>query len=205
MEPSTRTFSSRNRCVFGDDAPILLNSFFSFLLSFSSSLSLSKKKKKKRLDWTLKLTPHLPPPPHPPPLTPLPQNKTKKVIIVEDKKWGPAERDALYKGLETFGVGGWRAMVDTLLPRWDETALRVKAGRLMGTQSLARYVGWKGGREAVDAEFARNKELGEATGCWKGGVLVEDDAGSVAAELARRAASSAAAAAAAAAAGGGAQ
>ena len=83
-------------------------------------------------------------------------------------------------------------MVDNLLPRWDETALRVKAGRLMGTQSLARYVGWKGSREAVDAEFARNRELGEATGCWKGGVLVEDDAGSVAAELARRAAAAAA-------------
>ena len=125
--------------------------------------------------------------------SPPPPTKKNKVIIVEDKKWGPAERDALYKGLETFGVGGWRAMVDNLLPRWDETALRIKAGRLMGTQSLARYVGWKGSRERVDAEFAKNKELGEATGCWKGGVLVEDDAGSVAAELARRAAAAAAA------------
>jgi hypothetical protein len=127
--------------------------------------------------------PFLPPPPN--------QKKRPKVIIVEDKKWGPAERDALYKGLETFGVGGWRSMVDALLPRWDETALRVKAGRLMGTQSLARYVGWKGDKEAVDAEFTANRELGEATGCWKGGVLVEDDAGSVAAELARRAAAAA--------------
>ena len=128
--------------------------------------------------------------PPPTPLSPNQKNQNK-VITVEDKKWGPAERDALYKGLETYGVGGWRAMVDNLLPRWDETALRVKAGRLMGTQSLARYVGWKGNREAVDAEFARNRELGEATGCWKGGVLVEDDAGSVAAELARRAAAGA--------------
>jgi len=130
--------------------------------------------------------------PNPPP----PNPTNTQVIIVEDKKWGPAERDALYKGLETFGVGGWRSIVDTLLPRWEETALRVKAGRLMGTQSLARYVGWKGNREAVDAEFAKNKELGEATGCWKGGVLVEDDAGSVAAELTRRAAAAAVAAAA---------
>jgi len=134
-----------------------------------------------------------PPSASPSPFSPLPRTKKKrpKVIIVEDKKWGPAERDALYKGLETFGVGGWRSMVDALLPRWDETALRVKAGRLMGTQSLARYVGWKGDKEAVDAEFTANRELGEATGCWKGGVLVEDDAGSVAAELARRAAAAA--------------
>ena len=142
---------------------ILLNSFFFFLLLFSKPRPRPKKKNQ------------------------------KQVIIVEDKKWGPAERDALYKGLEIHGVGGWRAMVDSLLPRWEETALRVKAGRLMGTQSLARYVGWKGNKEAVDAEFAKNKELGEVTGCWKGGVLVEDDAGSVAAELARRAAAAAAA------------
>ncbi len=31
----------------------------------------------------------------------------------------------------------------------------------------------------VDAEYAKNKAIGEAIGCWKGGVLVEDDAGSV--------------------------
>lgn len=36
-----------------------------------------------------------------------------------------------------------------------------------------------GCREAVEAEYAKNKELGERIGCWKGGVLVEDDDGSV--------------------------
>lgn len=34
-------------------------------------------------------------------------------------------------------------------------------------------------REAVDAERADNKAIGDKTGCWKAGVLVEDDAGSV--------------------------
>ena len=34
-------------------------------------------------------------------------------------------------------------------------------------------------RDAVEAEFQKNKELGEATGCWKSGMLVEDDNGSV--------------------------
>ena len=36
-----------------------------------------------------------------------------------------------------------------------------------------------GDRSAVEAEFKKNKALGESIGCWRGGVLVEDDAGSV--------------------------
>ena len=56
----------------------------------------------------------------------------------------------------------------------------------MGSQSLARYPNWKGDRAAVDAEQARNRALGEQTGCWKSGVLVEDDNGSVAKALAAR-------------------
>lgn len=31
----------------------------------------------------------------------------------------------------------------------------------------------------MDAERAVNKAIGDRTGCWKAGVLVEDDAGSV--------------------------
>lgn len=64
--------------------------------------------------------------------------------------------------------------------QWDETALRIKASRLFGSQSLARYAGWKGPRAAVEAEYARNKRIGERIGCWKAGVLVEDDHGTVA-------------------------
>ncbi|CAL8462744.1 g2277 [Coccomyxa elongata] len=105
--------------------------------------------------------------------------KPKKVVLVDDKKWGSAERDLLYQGLEKYGVGKWGDICAELLPRWDEQAVRVKAARLLGSQSLARYVGWKGNREAVEAEYSKNKELGERIGCWKGGVLVEDDDGSV--------------------------
>ena len=129
------------------------------------------------------------------------------------------------QGLERYGVGKWREISSELLPRWDETTLRVKASRLFGSQSLALYPGWKGnrcnhsqackmylheperlfswpllarserhclialcpapylipcgGREAVEAEFKINKEIGEKTGCWKTGYLVEDDNGSV--------------------------
>lgn len=31
----------------------------------------------------------------------------------------------------------------------------------------------------MEAEFKLNKEIGEKTGCWKSGVLVENDAGDV--------------------------
>ena len=31
----------------------------------------------------------------------------------------------------------------------------------------------------MDAEFRKNKELGERLGCWKGSYLVEDDGSSV--------------------------
>jgi hypothetical protein len=40
----------------------------------------------------------------------------------------------------------------------------------------------------VDAEREKHKALGEQTGCWKGGVLVEDAKGSVAAALGEQAA-----------------
>lgn len=38
-------------------------------------------------------------------------------------------------------------------------------------------------REAVDAEQAKNRKLGEELGCWKAGVLVENDNGDVAKAL----------------------
>ncbi|KAK9828761.1 hypothetical protein WJX72_001961 [[Myrmecia] bisecta] len=105
--------------------------------------------------------------------------KPKRVVLVDDKKWGQAERDLLYKGIEKYGIGKWREMSEELLPKWDDQALRIKASRLMGSQSLARYMGWKGSREAVDAEQKKNKEIGDKLGCWKAGVLVENDDGSV--------------------------
>ncbi|KAK9838137.1 hypothetical protein WJX81_003339 [Elliptochloris bilobata] len=105
--------------------------------------------------------------------------KPKTLVIVEDKKWGDAERDLLYKGIEKYGIGKWNEISAELLPKWDDQAIRVKASRLMGSQSLARYVAWKGNKAAVDAEYAANKALGERLGCWKAGALVEDNAGSV--------------------------
>ena len=124
--------------------------------------------------------------------------KPKKVVyMTEHKKWGDSEKAKLYTGLQTLGVGAWREMRSTLgLAEWDETALRIKASRLLGSQSLARYAGWKGDRAAVDAERTKNEKLGKALGCWKAGVLVENDEGAVGKALAAAAAGAGAAAAA---------
>ena len=50
------------------------------------------------------------------------------------------------QGLEKYGVGKWRDMIQAFpeLSRYKDTDVRVHAGRLLGTQSLARHVGWKG-------------------------------------------------------------
>ncbi len=50
------------------------------------------------------------------------------------------------QGLEKYGVGRWGEISAQLLPRWDDQTLRVKASKLLGSQSLARYVGWQGNR-----------------------------------------------------------
>lgn len=52
----------------------------------------------------------------------------------------------MHQGLEKHGVGRWREISEDLLPKWDDQAIRVKASRLLGSQSLARYLGWKGDR-----------------------------------------------------------
>jgi len=70
------------------------------------------------------------------------------------------------QGLETFGVGRWREISAQLLPSWDEGQVRVRAAKLLGSQSLKRYEGWSGDRQAVQAEFMKNRAIGEATSCW---------------------------------------
>ena len=101
------------------------------------------------------------------------------------KKWGDAERDALLAGIEKHGIGKWREIINDSehLTRYDETTVRVKASKLMGTQSLARHVGWKGDLAAVEREYAKHKRIGEETGCWKSGYLVENEEGAVAKAL----------------------
>ena len=42
--------------------------------------------------------------------------RPKKVVTLEERRWGDAERDALHRGLEKHGVGKWREIGDELLP-----------------------------------------------------------------------------------------
>lgn len=55
-------------------------------------------------------------------------------------------RCIMLQGLEKHGVGRWREIGEEFLPKWDDQALRVKTTRLLGSQSLARYIGWQGNR-----------------------------------------------------------
>ena len=117
--------------------------------------------------------------------------KPKRIIIqlTEAKRWGESEKLALLQGIEKHGVGKWREIIQDHadLSRYDDQFIRLKTARLLGTQSLARHMGWKGDAAAVQKEYEFHKRLGEELGCWKGGVLVENDQGSVAQALADKA------------------
>jgi len=109
--------------------------------------------------------------------------KPKKVTFERAKdKWGERERAALLECILKYGLGEWstmRSMCKTL-ERWDALTIRVKASRALGAQSLARYPkGWKATRATIEREYGKHKAIGEQTGCWKAGTLVEDDHGSV--------------------------
>ena len=47
------------------------------------------------------------------------------------------------QGIELHGVGMWREISD-LLPDWNDNELRSRTAKLLGSQSLAPYIGWKG-------------------------------------------------------------
>eukprot|EP00877_Chromochloris_zofingiensis_P005773 jgi/Chrzof1/15197/Cz09g31090.t1 len=111
--------------------------------------------------------------------------RPKKVITVTDKKWGNAEREQLYLGLEKHGVGKWREIGEEFLQGWDDHNIRVKTSRLLGCQNLSRYVGHKFTKAAAEAELESNKQIGAETGCWKHGMLVDDDKGTLKAYLAK--------------------
>ena len=99
----------------------------------------------------------------------------------ERRRWGAEDDAALLRGLERHGVGAWQAMraADGRLARWPEPQLRLKASRLLGVQNLGRFSAarWAGAAPAVEAIRAQHRAVGAATGCWKAGLLVENDAG----------------------------
>jgi hypothetical protein len=117
--------------------------------------------------------------------------RPKRVITVHDQRWGDAERDLLYEGIARFGIGRWNEIEAVLLPGWDHHALRGKTQKLIGCQNLSRYQGQQLTKAQVQAEQAKNKALGERTGCWKHGMLVDNDQGTLKAHFAAAAAAAA--------------
>jgi len=98
---------------------------------------------------------------------------------VKEIKWTEHERHLLMEGIQRYGVGNWVSIRETLLPGWDANELRVKTSQLLGRQSLKLYKGWHGNESMIRAEFERNRQLALELGCWKGGLLVNDDEGKV--------------------------
>lgn len=47
--------------------------------------------------------------------------KPKQVLVVKEKRWGEAEKELLYAGLEKHGVGKWRE-IGALCSRMKEDA-----------------------------------------------------------------------------------
>ncbi|QDZ24136.1 hypothetical protein A3770_12p66540 [Chloropicon primus] len=101
--------------------------------------------------------------------------RPKKVVIHQPRRWGEDEKRKLIEGLALYGVGGWRDIKSKLLPKWDENTLRVKSCRLIGCQNLKRYASWKPTRNQIEEAFKKNKKLGSSLGCWKAGMLVDND------------------------------
>ena len=110
--------------------------------------------------------------------------KPKQVYYAEPKTFGSEERAALLKGLDSHGVGAWNPIREQLLPSWDNNTLRLKTCRLLGIQNLSTFQGFLITEKEVEAIQAAHHKLGEQTGCWKGGMLVEDDNGTLAAAMA---------------------
>ncbi|KAF8061984.1 hypothetical protein HT031_004244 [Scenedesmus sp. PABB004] len=105
--------------------------------------------------------------------------RPRAVVTLAERKWGEPERAALLAGLERHGVGRWRDIGEALLPGWDDQAIRIKAAKALGCQNLSRYHGRRLTAAEVDAELEANRALGAATGCWKHGMLVDDDRGTL--------------------------
>ena len=51
------------------------------------------------------------------------------------------------QGIELYGVGKWRE-ISNHLPDWNDNELRSRTAKLLGSQSLAPYIGWRGRKYA---------------------------------------------------------
>mmetsp|Transcript_203 Transcript_203/g.274 ORF Transcript_203/g.274 Transcript_203/m.274 type:complete len:163 (+) Transcript_203:345-833(+) len=109
--------------------------------------------------------------------------KPKHTTKIVPRHWTDRERELLIQGIQQYGISNWQPIREHLLPEWEPNELRLKTSALVGRQSLKLYKGWKGDAAAIEKEYQMNKQIGLELNCWKGGVLVADDAGLVAKRL----------------------
>jgi hypothetical protein len=57
---------------------------------------------------------------------------------------------------------------------------------MLGSQSVARYRGWKPTPKEIERENEINREIGAALNAWKNSTLVADEAGLVNAMIEKR-------------------
>lgn len=105
--------------------------------------------------------------------------KPDRVLEVFDKRWTAEATDILCAGIQEHGVGNWCRIAESVRQIWDINTIRAHTCRLLGSQDLKRYTGWKGSKSQIRQERDRNKELGKRLGCWKNGMLVHNESGDV--------------------------
>ena len=100
------------------------------------------------------------------------------------RQWSEKEKEKLYDGILKYGIGSWKDIQTNCgLKDWTGPELSAKTKRIIGRQSIQSYSGWKGNKDQIQREYNKNKEIGTQLGCWKGGVLVNDEGGAVAEAL----------------------
>ena len=79
------------------------------------------------------------------------------------------------QGIELYGVGKWRE-ISNHLPDWNDNELRSRTGKLLGSQSLAPYIGWRGRKYAVHppVQAHPNRALGQLGGIWNTRMMLHE-------------------------------
>eukprot|EP01091_Cochliopodium_minus_P010674 TRINITY_DN287_c2_g1_i1.p1 TRINITY_DN287_c2_g1~~TRINITY_DN287_c2_g1_i1.p1 ORF type:complete len:166 (-),score=47.95 TRINITY_DN287_c2_g1_i1:153-650(-) len=107
-----------------------------------------------------------------------------KLDKISVRTWSDKEKEKLYDGILRYGIGNWKDIISNCgLQEWTGPELSAKTKRIIGRQSIQSYTNWKGDKDQIAKEYNKNKEIGMQLGCWKGGVLVNDEEGKVAEAL----------------------
>ena len=109
--------------------------------------------------------------------------------MISKKIWGESENEKMREGIASVGMGRLSEIREQFLPDWSIEELKIKIRRLIGRQNLSLYVqcAWSGNSDQIAKEKSWNEETAKRLHAWKGGVMVYDDAGVVAAECKKRA------------------